>query len=110
MTSLPLQTVLMMIWLCGMGASSTVDVNNAHSQISGDLSGERELALVQHRKVSLPQGELQINDQGRRLSAGLHASCPIHRQTCQEALPPGISGIFTERLHHFCLLPIGSEH
>lgn len=79
-------------------------------QLSGDLQGALELALVQRRKVSLPQGELQINDQGRRLSAGLHASCPIHRQTCQGALPVGISGIFTEHFHHFCLLPFGLEH
>lgn len=32
---------------------------------SGNLQGEEELALVCHTKVSLPQGEPQINDQGR---------------------------------------------
>ena len=71
-------------------------------QISGDFLRERELALVQHWKVSLPQGDLQINDQGRRLSAGLHASCPIHRQTCQGAFPLGnlgdIYGVFPSLL------------
>lgn len=84
------------------------------AQISGDIfSGRgRELAPVQHRKVTSPlyQGEHQINDRGWQLSAGLHASCPIHRQTCRGALPLGISVIFMERSHHFCLLPIGSEY
>lgn len=74
---------------------------------SGNGSG---LALVHCRKVSPPQGEPQINDQGRRLSAGLHASCPIHHQTCQGTLPLGILEIFMEHFHHFYLLLIGSEH
>lgn len=67
----------------------------------GSSGGEGELALVQRRKVRLPLGEPQINDRGCRLSAGLHASCPIHRQTCQGVLPPGVLGIFTELFHHF---------
>lgn len=81
------------------------------SDFQGSSRRVKELALVLHRKVSLPlyQRELQINDQGRRLSAGLHASSPIHRQTCQGAIPPGISGIFMACYHHFCLLPIGCE-
>lgn len=101
----------MIVCLCDITGEHPAQCDAAHArgQISGDLQGKRELALVLRRKVSLPQRELQINDQGRRLSAGLHASCPIHRQTCQGALPPGISGIFTERFHHFCLLLIGSE-
>lgn len=70
---------------------------------------EIELALLRRRKVIPSQGEFQINDQGWRLSAGLHASRPILCQTCQEAFPSGIWRIFTEGFHHFGLLLIGCE-
>lgn len=96
--------------LCDIIALASVlfsDVSHVLGRFPG-IFRERELALMQHRKVSLPQVDLQINDQGRRLSAGLHASCPIHHQTWQGTFPLGILEIFMEHFHHFYLLLVPS--
>lgn len=101
-----------MAWLCDFIALACVllsDVTHVPGRFLG-IFRESELTLMQHRKVTLPQGDLQINDQGWRLSAGLHASCPIHHQTWQGTLPLGIWGIFMEHFRHFYLMPIGSKH
>lgn len=43
-----------------------------------EVHGQRDLVLVQQRKVNLPHAGLQINDQGQPCSIGIHVSHLIH--------------------------------